>query len=543
MSVLSILPDLLALSDSDPTTYEGQQKIRAAWQADLDATPSRAKLYYAAFHDAVTALIATCRGERELDQSQATVLMAYASLFASGTYLGRFVVKSAFFDQLCEYNPAFLACLAQVRDLPDTAICPPLPFVHQGRLSDVVDNILVLYRSHMVYGTARGIELQGEIQSLCPGLLKAFPAPRHPAALFLLGNHPDVAPVVAGLIRARITAPALDAEEVNPLSDIAGQMLGYHARRDDPLHAKAGAIIAQALKIKPPLSDHELTLLRDCLVLGPLDMRPVTQEKALEGERRAITMWEKQLAQDVSLGRSQAYSEKRLAGAQRALSLIQSDFDVWLDQRLVKAARHLAVSKAARKAVDALTAALPAHLRAPLDAMTTRADTIASQPVIFALPKSPDTAFRDFGLKLLVIEELMYRQAILTPRFDIHAFAAEYTKRQISVEDDGYAQIPEVLRYFKALPIAPALLEKVTALHQSSGLDGGPAYMQHLHPFWDPGAGDMPVKVTAKAIDDLALLPNLTRITGLENSAPGAKLRAALKARGIANLPEDARGQ
>ena len=58
------------------------------------------------------------------------------------------------------------------------------------------------------------------------------------------------------------------------------------------------------------------------------------------------------------------------------------------------------------------------------------------------------------------------------------------------------------------------------------------------NPLWDLGAGNGPVKLTAKAIKDLALLPNLRRITGLENSAPGTKLRTALKARGIACLPE-----
>lgn len=62
------------------------------------------------------------------------------------------------------------------------------------------------------------------------------------------------------------------------------------------------------------------------------------------------------------------------------------------------------------------------------------------------------------------------------------------------------------------------MLAKVERLHQSSGLDGGPRYIEHLHPFWDPGAGDGPVPVTAKAVADLDLLPNLTRFSGLENS-------------------------
>lgn len=538
MTGLAALPGYPALAQSGPLTHANIQDIHAAWQADLETTPARAALYYAAFLDACTTLIAQCR-DKQPDQPDTTARMAYTAIFATGIYLSKFAVKSAVFEQLCTHHPALQTCLAQARDLPDQQICTALRFTHQGRLSDVVDAILRLYRAHQVYGTPRSTALLSDIQALCPALIQAFPAPRHPAALSLLDNHPDAAAIIAGLIHARITAPAQDTDDDNPISDIAGQMLGYHARRDNPLHAKAGAIIAHLLKIKPPLAAQHLTLLCDNLVLGPLDIRPVTKDKALQDAEQAITIWKNQIAQDALHGHAQTYAQKRLAAAQQAQALIQSDVHLWQDQRLAKAARHLAVSKSARKAVDALSAALPADQRAPLAALTARADKIAQQPTIFALPKIPDTAFRDIGLKLLVIEDLMYRQTLLVPRFDIHAFAAEYTKRQISVEDDGYAQIPEVLRYFKALPIAPALLKRVTTLHQSSGLDGGPAYIQHLHPFWDPGAGDQPVKVTAKAIDDLPLLPNLTRITGLENSAPSAKLRAALKARGIACLPED----
>ena len=121
---------------------------------------------------------------------------------------------------------------------------------------------------------------------------------------------------------------------------------------------------------------------------------------------------------------------------------------------------------------------------------------------------------------------------------DIHALAAEYDKREIRVELEGYAIIPEAKTYFANLPITDDLLTRVTTLHQSSGMDGGPRHMDHLFPFWDPGAGDGPVPVTAKAVADLDLLPNLTRISGLENSKPNRTLLAALKARGIALLHE-----
>ena len=77
------------------------------------------------------------------------------------------------------------------------------------------------------------------------------------------------------------------------------------------------------------------------------------------------------------------------------------------------------------------------------------------------MPRPAENGFKDFGLKLLVIEELMYRQKVLQPRFDIHEFAREYETREISVESDGYAVIPEAERYFHNLGISDELLSRV----------------------------------------------------------------------------------
>lgn len=139
----------------------------------------------------------------------------------------------------------------------------------------------------------------------------------------------------------------------------------------------------------------------------------------------------------------------------------------------------------------------------------------------------------------MVIEELMYRRDALQPRFDIREFASEYDSREISVEDDGYAIIPEAETYFRNLAIPDELLAGIDSLHLSSGLDGGAGFMNQLWPFWDPGCGDEAIPLTEAAAADLALLPNLRQITGLENGNPGPKLLAALAARGIVLLPEE----
>ncbi|MDX5413905.1 MAG: hypothetical protein LPK02_12780, partial [Rhodobacterales bacterium] len=220
-------------------------------------------------------------------------------------------------------------------------------------------------------------------------------------------------------------------------------------------------------------------------------------------------------------------------------ALIEADFDDWTALRRQAAVRALSAAATKRKMLSVIARHLPPPHGALAQALLDEAKADAARPKVFAIAKPAENRFRDFGLKLLVIEELMYRQEVLLPRFDIRAFAAEYRKREIEVERDGYAIIPEARAYLANLPIPDDLLGMVEQLHQSSGIDGGPRFMEHLFPFWDPGAGDGPVPVTAKAVADLDLLPNLTRISGLENSKPNRTLLSALKARGITLVAED----
>ena len=143
----------------------------------------------------------------------------------------------------------------------------------------------------------------------------------------------------------------------------------------------------------------------------------------------------------------------------------------------------------------------------------------------------------------MVIDELMYDQKCLLPIFDIRLFAEEWTKREISIEDDGYDIIPEARTYFKNLAIPDELLVHVEVLTQQSGLDGGGGVIQQMFPFWDPGAGDGPVPVTNKAVADLDLLPNLKCVVGLEhevNKPKPLKLMQELEKRGINIVHESA---
>lgn len=527
------------MAGQPPASYDDAETLRTAWQADLAASPHRAALYAQTAVEAGRALIGTDDADPQPEPDDAALLLLYLVLACDSRIIPGFAVQRAFFAALQQHHPQTLSLLNRARTLNDRPLCPPIHLVHGGALGDAVNALLRQYRAHVIFGAPETPALRADVQALCPDLLIRYPALRHPVALDLAEDHPELTPAVAALIRARLNQPHDPVDDSAPLWDIGFAMNGFHARRDNPLHARAAAIITATLRIAPPLDTAGLTSIRDGLLLGPLDLRPIGQDAAQASATRNLLVWQRQIDADPS-GRNSDYAQKQLPKAKAALALIQTDFPAWLDQRLDRAARHVAVTRATRRCLDTLAKALPADLRAPLTELADRADAITRRPRLYALAQTPDKTFRDIGLKLLVVEELMYRQSLLTPRFDIHAFAAEYSKRQISVEDDGYAPIPEVLAYFKALPIAPDLLAQVTSLHQSSGLDGGPAFIHHLHPFWDPGAGDRPIAVSAKAIDDLPHLPNLRSISGLENSKPGSRLRAALTARGIALWPEDA---
>ena len=113
--------------------------------------------------------------------------------------------------------------------------------------------------------------------------------------------------------------------------------------------------------------------------------------------------------------------------------------------------------------------------------------------------------FTDFNFKLAVIQELMYEQGVLGPRFDVYAFARDYSAREIDIDEEGYEIIPEVRRYFERLEIPAELLLRVERLDQ----DGGDEIYMQLCPFWD-GEDD---RFNLQSAADVALLPNLKAVT------------------------------
>ncbi|MEU0991233.1 DUF6892 domain-containing protein [Streptomyces sp. NPDC005953] len=138
------------------------------------------------------------------------------------------------------------------------------------------------------------------------------------------------------------------------------------------------------------------------------------------------------------------------------------------------------------------------------------------------------TTFTDFNFKLLVVEQLMYSDETLTPKFHLAERLGVDNPFGYAVEKDlAYTVLPEARTFFEALEISDELLASVEVLIA----DGGNEVYNECAPMWD-GEDDL---FDVRSLDDLALLPNLKCIAGAEEGilAVPNKLEI-LAARGIA---------
>ena len=136
----------------------------------------------------------------------------------------------------------------------------------------------------------------------------------------------------------------------------------------------------------------------------------------------------------------------------------------------------------------------------------------------------PVLTFTDPAVKLLVIEELMFRQSKLKPRFEIRDFANWLPERLIDVDAEGASDIPEALAYFEALQVPSRFAYDVKSL--TIGATNEVA--REIAPLGD---GSTPAP---RSLADLAQFPYLKKVT-LEVDVPGAE---ALASRGITVLKD-----
>lgn len=508
------------------------------WSALIAQSPDVLPSLYRNYLDAVRGLLDSQPPSKLGGEAGA---FRFVLVFAASDYLPGFKQKQEAWRLLQSHHGEHLDLLRCALARPDHVMCDTPDRLETGRWGTMVAAMLRLYRVHRVLGPGSDVH-EGDIIPLLPAFFRTFPLERDRFLIRMLAEHPDAAAVAAGWIRHHLEAGG-DLSE-GPMVALASDLMGAHAQAFGALFAKGPAILSGVLADAATWSEPRRAAFWRCFVEGPLQIVPTKQGEALASVRRMADVYRRALAaSEGDLGhaaKAKRESDTRNAQTFEAeAALIEADFDDWTARRRKAAVRALSGAATKRKALAVIARHLPPPYGVLAQALLDEAKADADRPKVFVSAKPAENRFRDFGLKLLVIEELMYRQDLLRPRFDIHAFAAEHQKREIKVERDGYAIIPEAKAYFANLPIPDHLLARVEHLHQSSGIDGGPHFMEHLFPFWDPGAGDGPVPVTAKAVADLGLLPNLRCISGLENSKPNHTLRTALKARGITILPED----
>ncbi|WP_427886369.1 DUF6892 domain-containing protein [Kribbella sp. GL6] len=133
--------------------------------------------------------------------------------------------------------------------------------------------------------------------------------------------------------------------------------------------------------------------------------------------------------------------------------------------------------------------------------------------------------FTDLNLKLAVLDELMYQQEVIEPKFSLAEFVRWYRDRQIDLATEGATPVPEALAWFERLEIDAATAGQVRNLV----VDAGNEIYGQIAPQWDGEDSTFDIG----SWEDLALLPNLEHIDFISLTPDSATLQA-LRDRGLA---------
>ena len=414
---------------------------------------------------------------------------------------------------LSQYNEPICKSIEGLLDVGDFQISESNKIIHTGTLGDFISIIFELYYRH----TSSESICRGKIAPYILPLCKNFNT-NNTYLAHLLPYHPEAIYTTAQLLLHYI-------EQKNDsvlFQSICYDMLGEYAKREDFIHKNAPKIFAELFKLKQDWSSEDISFLIDKGILATFGINLASKEVQLEAltERIAI-LKAKELHQGVK-----HYKEQK--------QKIEANYEGIQQKKWNGAVRSIAVKKPIAKALEVASKAFAQQQQtSALTALLNDSIEFKNKPKRYSFDKNPKVVFKDFAFKLWVIEELMYKQELLKPKFDVREFAKEYDKRQIDVEHDGYNIIPEVQKYFKQLDIPLELLAQVKELGIDDGIFGGSDVYNQLWPFYDPGCGDELLPISNKAVDDLTLLPNLKKITGLELANPGKKLVKTLKEKGI----------
>lgn len=120
-------------------------------------------------------------------------------------------------------------------------------------------------------------------------------------------------------------------------------------------------------------------------------------------------------------------------------------------------------------------------------------------------PEGPVLRFDTPSFGYAVVQHLMYDRELLSPAFDVHAFAADTPGVTAPLDNDGTV-IPEVAEWFATLPMPASLADRVEELY----LDGGNDIYLQLAPQWD--GEDEAFAIPTISPQELAQFPRLTTV-------------------------------
>ena len=113
--------------------------------------------------------------------------------------------------------------------------------------------------------------------------------------------------------------------------------------------------------------------------------------------------------------------------------------------------------------------------------------------------------FSNLNFKLAVLQVLIYDLEILKPYFDVHQFADWYKGKEI--DTDSLDPIPQVLSYFRKLPIPVSLAKEVREIY----MDGGNDIYMNIAPQWE--GEDSIFDIDELTLTDIKQFPNLSKVT------------------------------
>ena len=129
--------------------------------------------------------------------------------------------------------------------------------------------------------------------------------------------------------------------------------------------------------------------------------------------------------------------------------------------------------------------------------------------------EEPILRFDNFNFKLCIIQELMYKKNVLSPKFDAYEFAEEYGKRRIDIDEEGYEPIKEIVDWFKKVEIPVSLASYIDEII----MDGGNDIYTQIIPFWDGEDDYFDVKdITENEIKQFLNLKRITLLPSEDNA-------------------------